>query len=157
MQFPAYMNLTATNKSYSSMWTSGTSVPYFDTFTVIKMSLQLAAWEPYKDVFFIARVLHQHWFWALVLFVLWFSFHLHFTYSRNPLPIKMSHVHQIAQVKVIVILKCKLYSASISCLSSWLSAQPLPHCHPYQSKEDKEKVLQSLKHDFFFELDPSTK
>lgn len=34
MQFPAYMNFTATNKSHSSMWMRSTSVPRFDTFTV---------------------------------------------------------------------------------------------------------------------------
>lgn len=79
MQCPASMNLTATNKSYSSMWTSSTSVPYSDMFTVIKMSSQLGPWGVYEDVLFVRPKFHKYGPWALFLgfFILFSPAFLH--------------------------------------------------------------------------------
>ena len=50
----------------------------------IKMSTQLAPWEPYEDVICAHPEFYKYWSWPLFLFGFWLSyFHLHFIYSKN--------------------------------------------------------------------------
>lgn len=64
MESPAYMNLTATSKElFLHMDKKHICSIFWHIHSHIKMSSQLAPWEPYEDGFFVHPEFYKYWPW----------------------------------------------------------------------------------------------